>query len=122
MIRRPPKSTLFPYTALFRSVHRCPLTVHRSGLPHPLESEVPHPPRPEHKTGHPPTAVAQEADQPLVTGRESVPVEGTERNRRLPRAGDLERIAPGHQVVGDLELGALIVAGVPRQRRPLGLW
>src|SRR5258708_19827260 len=24
MIRRPPRSTLFPYTTLFRSVHRCP--------------------------------------------------------------------------------------------------
>src|SRR5438132_6308491 len=23
MIRRPPRSTLFPYTTLFRSVHRC---------------------------------------------------------------------------------------------------
>src|SRR5256885_7659045 len=25
MIRRPPRSTLFPYTTLFRSVHRVPL-------------------------------------------------------------------------------------------------
>src|SRR3712207_7857998 len=24
MIRRPPRSTLFPYTTLFRSVHACP--------------------------------------------------------------------------------------------------
>src|SRR5256885_9719777 len=28
MIRRPPRSTLFPYTTLFRSVHRRPLEIH----------------------------------------------------------------------------------------------
>src|SRR6266516_6628396 len=27
MIRRPPRSTLFPYTTLFRSVSRCPFTI-----------------------------------------------------------------------------------------------
>src|SRR3712207_8861546 len=30
MIRRPPRSTLFPYTTLFRSQGRCPGTVPRS--------------------------------------------------------------------------------------------
>src|SRR2546428_7256105 len=30
MIRRPPRSTLFPYTTLFRSVHRHPLAALRS--------------------------------------------------------------------------------------------
>src|SRR2546428_2065901 len=37
MIRRPPRSTLFPYTTLFRS-----------GRPHPLEER---PPGPEHDRG-----------------------------------------------------------------------
>src|SRR5256885_12453559 len=34
MIRRPPRSTLFPYTTLFRSLARCPLaiTVHTTPL------------------------------------------------------------------------------------------
>src|SRR5258708_21877968 len=31
MIRRPPRSTLFPYTTLFRSVHARPRPVHRPG-------------------------------------------------------------------------------------------
>src|SRR2546422_7525722 len=31
MIRRPPRSTLFPYTTLFRSRSRAPSTVRRSG-------------------------------------------------------------------------------------------
>src|SRR5260370_14827866 len=30
MIRRPPRSTLFPYTTLFRSAGRCPSTESRS--------------------------------------------------------------------------------------------
>src|SRR5258708_22359252 len=30
MIRRPPRSTLFPYTTLFRSIHRIP-PAHRGG-------------------------------------------------------------------------------------------
>src|SRR3712207_7670724 len=41
MIRRPPRSTLFPYTTLFRSAERVdiqrdrvPLVVVRTGLPH----------------------------------------------------------------------------------------
>src|SRR5258708_31881813 len=29
MIRRPPRSTLFPYTTLFRSLHRVPGDLHR---------------------------------------------------------------------------------------------
>src|SRR2546427_4757608 len=31
MIRRPPRSTLFPYTTLFRSLHRDPLPLHGDG-------------------------------------------------------------------------------------------
>src|SRR2546427_6317433 len=35
MIRRPPRSTLFPYTTLFRSLHRSALPVRRGhDLPH----------------------------------------------------------------------------------------
>src|SRR2546422_3095313 len=32
MIRRPPRSTLFPYTTLFRSIERAPLLLMRRGL------------------------------------------------------------------------------------------
>src|SRR5256885_12307431 len=32
MIRRPPRSTLFPYTTLFRSLTQCPLTINREVL------------------------------------------------------------------------------------------
>src|SRR5438034_11732155 len=32
MIRRPPRSTLFPYTTLFRSLLHAPLQVHHVGL------------------------------------------------------------------------------------------
>src|SRR5690349_24156371 len=32
MIRRPPRSTLFPYTTLFRSAAMVPLTWHRTGF------------------------------------------------------------------------------------------
>src|SRR3712207_7438843 len=32
MIRRPPRSTLFPYTTLFRSVHGQPVAAGRAGL------------------------------------------------------------------------------------------
>src|SRR5256885_8570543 len=31
MIRRPPRSTLFPYTTLFRSQHRVPMIVDQAG-------------------------------------------------------------------------------------------
>src|SRR5256885_3987010 len=33
MIRRPPRSTLFPYTTLFRSAHRLEHPGHRPGAP-----------------------------------------------------------------------------------------
>src|SRR3712207_8340957 len=34
MIRRPPRSTLFPYTTLFRSAHTCPVCLgHPGALP-----------------------------------------------------------------------------------------
>src|SRR5260370_36648753 len=34
MIRRPPRSTLFPYTTLFRSLELVELVEQRSGVPH----------------------------------------------------------------------------------------
>src|SRR3989442_9569542 len=34
MIRRPPRSTLFPYTTLFRSYAYCEIPVHHSGACH----------------------------------------------------------------------------------------
>src|SRR3712207_8930538 len=38
MIRRPPRSTLFPYTTLFRSHAGCPVLTHRDvGLQRPAE-------------------------------------------------------------------------------------
>src|SRR2546430_4834564 len=40
MIRRPPRSTLFPYTTLFRSAVSCP--PFGSHIPHPT-SHIPHP-------------------------------------------------------------------------------
>src|SRR3712207_7302805 len=39
MIRRPPRSTLFPYTTLFRSFHLCPALL-KISLPCPPESLV----------------------------------------------------------------------------------
>src|SRR2546429_6216171 len=38
MIRRPPRSTLFPYTTLFRSVRRDPGCVAKTGIVHALLS------------------------------------------------------------------------------------
>src|SRR2546426_3453015 len=35
MIRRPPRSTLFPYTTLFRSLRESPARVHRALRDHP---------------------------------------------------------------------------------------
>src|SRR3712207_9519656 len=35
MIRRPPRSTLFPYTTLFRSLQPAPAVVPKRPLPHP---------------------------------------------------------------------------------------
>src|SRR3712207_7942471 len=49
MIRRPPRSTLFPYTTLFRSVRQVRLD-HANGTgPHEREGERPEdPPKPHH--------------------------------------------------------------------------
>src|SRR3989454_12344071 len=61
MIRRPPRSTLFPYTTLFRSHHRAAGEVERAELcqpaarpPHPVGEWVVHERRPqeeEHDVG-----------------------------------------------------------------------
>src|SRR2546430_8436310 len=45
MIRRPPRSTLFPYTTLFRSVLDGVASVRRHGNPHRRLAREPHPPQ-----------------------------------------------------------------------------
>src|SRR2546422_4048244 len=45
MIRRPPRSTLFPYTTLFRSHFASDLPSPPQLPPDPPENPVPHPPR-----------------------------------------------------------------------------
>src|SRR3712207_8951607 len=42
MIRRPPRSTLFPYTTLFRSARAGHLRRHRLGVEHRMRSERAH--------------------------------------------------------------------------------
>src|SRR3712207_8185467 len=42
MIRRPPRSTLFPYTTLFRSAPEPRLVLRLRRGPHPRRTEVPH--------------------------------------------------------------------------------
>src|SRR2546430_12615053 len=48
MIRRPPRSTLFPYTTLFRSVSSRPLLARRTVRRRPLDPD----PAPVHRTIH----------------------------------------------------------------------
>src|SRR2546429_3033578 len=43
MIRRPPRSTLFPYTTLFRSPHPCSLSTGLSGVQRVTSSAEGHP-------------------------------------------------------------------------------
>src|SRR5260221_4744739 len=50
MIRRPPKSTLFPYTTLFRSLNR--LSGRESRGPGPLKIEPAQVPRDVHRLSH----------------------------------------------------------------------
>src|SRR2546422_2532294 len=57
MIRRPPRSTLFPYTTLFRSTHRAASDVPLSCPPH-----APDGTRPGRRTGAP-HRVATQADR-----------------------------------------------------------
>src|SRR3712207_8089789 len=45
MIRRPPRSTLFPYTTLFRSRHRHQRPAHTLAQPPPSAPRRPHRPR-----------------------------------------------------------------------------
>src|SRR2546427_12287017 len=47
MIRRPPRSTLFPYTTLFRSVRLHVVIADRPVVPQPVEALVPEVPGPE---------------------------------------------------------------------------
>src|SRR3712207_8425748 len=55
MIRRPPRSTLFPYTTLFRSHHSSLITHHSSLVRHPaaLEAELDDRQREDHGEQHP---------------------------------------------------------------------
>src|SRR3712207_8627824 len=67
MIRRPPRSTLFPYTTLFRSANRCPAVCH--GVRHlpPLDRHglLPAPVRPKERL-----ALRVEAGKRLRAGEE----------------------------------------------------
>src|SRR3712207_7496420 len=52
MMRRPPRSTLFPYTTLFRSRRDQPRQLPPVGLPHEREArQGPIPPRPRQRAG-----------------------------------------------------------------------
>src|SRR3712207_7086961 len=52
MIRRPPRSTLFPYTTLFRALGRTPMPMDRLAPPPPTERQLALPPAP---IGEPPS-------------------------------------------------------------------
>src|SRR3712207_8451794 len=76
MIRRPPRSTLFPYTTLFRS----------GGQQHPsaADDEVPHPP-----LGDPQAVPAEGGQQHQKTGRTGDPVVRVEQQQ--PATHDEDR-------------------------------
>src|SRR3989441_7896617 len=59
MIRRPPRSTLFPYTTLFRSVNNCEDNQQRRR--HPRAAQHPAPARPADAAGQPPRPDEPEA-------------------------------------------------------------
>src|SRR2546422_9890647 len=63
MIRRPPRSTLFPYTTLFRSPRPAPSGPSRGTLPSGFKPA----PKPEHKQT-PKHDVAEKSDMPQATG------------------------------------------------------
>src|SRR3712207_7487365 len=73
MIRRPPRSTLFPYTTLFRS-EPCDLSRHEAGAVHQIAQNQPVTP-----ANDPPGA---EQERPVLDRREGVS------GRSLGRAGD----------------------------------
>src|SRR2546422_8555431 len=76
MIRRPPRSTLFPYTTLFRSRHRLP-----EGLAHPQDRAVRQ--RPDPRRSRPAAGVDRAED---VARRRALP-------RRLARNGTRQLLA-----------------------------
>src|SRR5438876_3478691 len=51
MIRRPPRSTLFPYTTLFRSRQRCDVDTHRPFIRQYFRGDLPHGCRHESRVG-----------------------------------------------------------------------
>src|SRR5256886_2013903 len=115
MIRRPPRSTLFPYTTLFRS-----------GAGDARRGEDGRPGRLHelHGRGHRPEGVRQ--DQGLPRGRQAGPGRQSARRRWRGRCGRLlhradphpdRRPRVSHHVRGDLRPGALAVRV---SREPLG--
>src|SRR2546426_6658714 len=63
MIRRPPRSTLFPYTTLFRSLGAKQLTLRRHGLAEPVGHQRRGHPQGEQGTGHSDAARPGSRDQ-----------------------------------------------------------
>src|SRR5256885_8877759 len=70
MIRRPPRSTLFPYTTLFRSAGGCLLAGQHAGPPAPQRRRQRAPALPQHAGGDAPHALTG-------GGRPAVPVPAT---------------------------------------------
>src|SRR3989441_8297420 len=93
MIRRPPRSTLFPYTTLFRSLPPEPASEIGDAPPHP---------------GHLVPARAEREDQVMVRHRERAP--GAAR-------GDHGRIRPGRVMLHPLEQRGSEVEAHGRERR-----
>src|SRR2546430_17323514 len=96
MIRRPPRSTLFPYTTLFRSVSSRPLLARRTVRRRPLDPD----PAPVHRTVH--------ADR--------VPAARGEPLGRQPHAGGRLAMAATAERRGEQPRGAS-PGGRPLQRR-----
>src|SRR3989449_8945627 len=105
MIRRPPRSTLFPYTTLFRSAH-----VHgradpsagdggREGATDPERARRWHGRSHDHRLGHRRAEEALPTEDPLVRGDLVPGILGAER-RLGPRVAADAR-GPGRRTLGD---------------------
>src|SRR5256885_10226430 len=74
MIRRPPRSTLFPYTTLFRSCRRSCCRALEAGGPCVLSAESEHLPSPRRLSFHrPPVPAAPRIDGSAAHGPAPVP-------------------------------------------------